>query len=212
MIMGMTTWRKALANIFQSILGEFIAMCSKMVVQWAAAQLAKTALAKSGSLMRLGLEKLGIIEATTAETAAATTQAGIQKALGVSGVLSNAALAATAAMASVAAIPVYGWAMAPEVGAATFAGAMSYLPAAAKGYDIPAGINPLTQLHQKEMVLPAEHADVIRGLAGGRGGSGDHFHVHAVDTAGMERLLRDNGHILAKELRRQSRNFSPKNT
>ena len=36
---------------------------------------------------------------------------------------------------------------------------------AAGGYDIPSGENPLTQLHEKEMVLPAQYADVIRGLA-----------------------------------------------
>lgn len=43
---------------------------------------------------------------------------------------------------------------------------------AAKGFDVPAGVNPLTQLHEKEMVLPQAQADVIRGLAtkGGAGG------------------------------------------
>lgn len=35
------------------------------------------------------------------------------------------------------------------------------------GYDIPAGTNPVTQLHEKEMVLPKAQADVIRGLASG---------------------------------------------
>lgn len=39
------------------------------------------------------------------------------------------------------------------------------------GYDIPAGENPMTQLHEREMVLPKAQADVIRGLASG-GGSG----------------------------------------
>lgn len=45
---------------------------------------------------------------------------------------------------------------------------------AAQGYDIPAGKNPVTQLHEKEMVLPAQYADVIRGLAntGGTAGGG----------------------------------------
>jgi hypothetical protein len=36
---------------------------------------------------------------------------------------------------------------------------------AAQGFDIPPGLNPVTQLHEKEMVLPAEQADVIRRLA-----------------------------------------------
>jgi len=43
------------------------------------------------------------------------------------------------------------------------------------GYDIPAGVNPVTQLHEKEMVLPRAQADVIRRLAtngGARSGGG----------------------------------------
>ena len=85
---------------------------------------------------------------------------------------------------------------------------------AAKGYDIPAGVNPLTQLHAEEMVLPAHLANAVRGMAaGGSDGSGDmHLHVHAMDGASVERLFRDNGHILAKEMRRQARNFTPRNT
>ncbi len=43
--------------------------------------------------------------------------------------------------------------------------------AAEGGYDIPAGVNPVTQLHEKEMVLPKAQAEVIRGLAS-RGGAG----------------------------------------
>jgi len=43
---------------------------------------------------------------------------------------------------------------------------------AAKGYDVPAGVNPTTQLHQREMVLPEKYADVIRGLDGRGGGRG----------------------------------------
>jgi hypothetical protein len=42
-------------------------------------------------------------------------------------------------------------------------------PSAAAGYDVPPGVNPLTQLHEEEMVLPAEYANVIRGLAGAGG-------------------------------------------
>lgn len=43
------------------------------------------------------------------------------------------------------------------------------VPSAAGGFDIPSGINPLTQLHEREMVLPAEYADAIRGMT--RGGA-----------------------------------------
>lgn len=46
------------------------------------------------------------------------------------------------------------------------------IASAENGYDIPAGTNPVTQLHEKEMVLPKAQANVIRGLAanGGAGG------------------------------------------
>jgi hypothetical protein len=43
---------------------------------------------------------------------------------------------------------------------------------AARGYDIPAGVNPVTQLHEKEMVLPQPQANVIRDLAKDGGGGG----------------------------------------
>jgi hypothetical protein len=47
---------------------------------------------------------------------------------------------------------------------ATAAAALS-VPSARGGFDIPAGVNPLTQLHEQEMVLPKAESDVIRGLA-----------------------------------------------
>lgn len=54
--------------------------------------------------------------------------------------------------------------------AATVAGMA--IASAEGGYDIPGGVNPVTQLHEKEMVLPKAQAEVIRGLArnGGAGG------------------------------------------
>jgi hypothetical protein len=73
------------------------------------------------------------------------------------------------AAASQAAIPVVGPGLALAA-MATVSGAVLALggsiPSAAKGWDIPAGVNPLAQLHEREMVLPAGPADVIRDLAG----------------------------------------------
>ncbi len=123
----------------------------------------------------------------------------------------NAGVAASAAMGSVAAIPFYGWAMAPMVGAATFAAASAYgLGASAEGgYDIPAGVNPLTQLHQKEMVLPAEHADTIRNMSGnGGGGAPINFNVTALDGHSVKKFFDKHGPALADALRGQGRNFN----
>lgn len=68
-------------------------------------------------------------------------------------------------------------------GSSSFSGP-SY--SAAGGFDVPAGVNPKTQLHQREMVLPEEQADVIRSLSGtgkGAGGSVGPISVH-VDASG----------------------------
>lgn len=55
---------------------------------------------------------------------------------------------------------------------------------AAGGFDIPAGINPVTQLHAREMVLPEKYADVIRDLAAGQSGAGGMQVSVQVDASG----------------------------
>jgi hypothetical protein len=101
--------------------------------------------------------------------------------------------------------------MAPAVFAATMAmvlGARSLIHAKG-GFDVPTGVNPVTQLHQEEMVLPVQYANVIRDLAGsGNGGGAVHLHVAAVDAASVKKLFMDHGPALADSLRRQRRNFS----
>lgn len=127
-----------------------------------------------------------------------------------SDISASAARAGAAAFASTAAIPIIGPGLAPAAGAAAYSGAMSFasglaVASAARGFDIPAGINPVTQLHAREMVLPEKHADVIRGLAGAAGGGGTggarHVHVHAVDAPSVDRLFMDNRRGLERAAR-----------
>lgn len=122
----------------------------------------------------------------------------MQKTTAASGIAANAGLAASAAMASVAAIPFYGWAMAPAVGATTFAEALSYEAAlsAAGGFDIPSGMNPVTQLHQREMVLPAPVADTVRDAMGRKGGGGRAVHLHA-NSGGGNNVVVTRGNLAA---------------
>ena len=100
------------------------------------------------------------------------------KTMAMSTIAEKSAEAGAGGVASMAAAP---WPLnmsAPAFGAAMAAAAASFgvVASAAGGYDIPAGLNPLTQLHEQEMVLPAEHANVIRKMAddgqGGGGGGG----------------------------------------
>jgi hypothetical protein len=160
--------------MFASVLDALANMLAKMAAQW---------------LMEQVREKL--FGAVTA----------------LSKIKDHAAVAGAAAYASTAAIPVVGPVLAPGAAAQAFAGAMSFgaaIPFAARGYDIPAGINPLTQLHQKEMVLPAEHAETIRGMAG-KGGGGDTWHIHAVDARSFMDLIEANGGQLVRVLERAKR-------
>lgn len=96
-----------------------------------------------------------------------------EKALTMAGIGAKAAEAGAGAASSQASIPYVGPALALAAMAAVFAGVAgmgSKVPSAAGGFDIPSGVNPLTQLHEKEMVLPAKYADVVRGMADGGGG------------------------------------------
>lgn len=128
---------------------------------------------------------------------------------GLSKISANAAVAGSAAFASTAAIPMVGPFMAPGAAAEAYAGTMAFaamLPsaAAAKGFDIPAGSNPVTQLHQREMVLPADIADPLRAQinnGGAMGGDNIHLHLSALDGRSARDFLLGNRAALGEALR-----------
>ena len=97
------------------------------------------------------------------------------KAIAVAEILINTEVAAAKAGAQ---LGVFGIPMAMIIRATGYASAgmvagMAIAEASAEGgYDIPSGKNPITQLHEREMVLPKQQADVIRGLATQGGSSG----------------------------------------
>lgn len=137
-----------------------------------------------------------------------------EKTLAMSEITTQAARAGAGGTASFAAAP---WPInmaAPAFGAAMAAAAMAFAPAAsaAGGYDIPAGANPVTQLHAREMVLPAKHADVIRSLADGGSGAdgGGSFspiiNISAMDASGVRDFLMTNQAALVDALRNAHRN------
>lgn len=192
MIQGTLTLKDALANIGQSILASFVQLGVDMLTSWIEKQIA---------MLIFG-------QTTMAEDVATTLGGNVLKAE------SNAAVAAVAAAQSVAAIPYVGWAMAPGVAAETYAAMQPFvaLASAAGGFDIPAGVNPITQLHQKEMVLPAKHADVIRSLADGgiksqapNSNVKVNFNVSAIDAAGVKKFFADNGKHIASAVASQQR-------
>lgn len=142
----------------------------------------------------------------------------VERTLAIAGIGTDAAKAGSGAASSVANIPYVGPILAIAALAAVFAaviGMKSNVPSAAGGFDIPAGLNPLTQLHEQEMVLPAKHANVIRQLADSDSGGGKaqpdvHLHVHTMDTKGVKQFLNDNAHHVAAALRGQHDRFGLK--
>lgn len=136
-----------------------------------------------------------------ATKAAAATSAG-----------AYAGVAGAAGIASFAGAP---WPI--DIGAPAFGASMATAAeafqaatfAASGGFDIPQGVNPVTQLHSKEMVLPAHLADPMRQfLSGGKaGGAPVHLHVHAVDGQSVKRLFNRHGHVLADQMKVQMRRF-----
>lgn len=152
----------------------------------------------------------------TLETAAAAKTAATKATETTSVVTANATQAASGAAASQASIPYVGPILAIAAMAAIMAAVMGLMgggggsqttttttriPSAAGGWDIPAGINPLTQLHENEMVLPAEHAQTIREMAGQSGGDDSTIIINS--TGGDFIHKKD----LAKLLKQMKRDF-----
>lgn len=152
----------------------------------------------------------------TLETAAASKTASTKATETTAVVGSNAVQAASGAAASQASIPYVGPILAVAAMAAMMSAVMGLMgggggsqttttttriPSAAGGWDIPAGINPLTQLHENEMVLPAEHAQTIREMAGQQGGSDSTIIINS--TGGDFVHKKD----LAKLLKQMKRDF-----
>lgn len=89
------------------------------------------------------------------------------------------------AFASTAAIPIVGPVLAPEAAGVAMAiaeamatgvqgFALASVASARNGFDIPMGVNPMTQLHEQEMVLPKSIANPMREmLKDGGGGKGN---------------------------------------
>lgn len=138
----------------------FLSRVGVQIAQWLGLESGKTAETVAGNASR-----------DAADATAATAAAAAAKAQAVAEIPSYAAIAAAGAMASVAAIPVIGWAMAPEVGEATFGEAMAFLPmaSAAGGWDRVPYDGALTELHKDEMVLPASIAGPLRSLTSAMG-------------------------------------------
>lgn len=202
------SFRQAMGGLFSSIRQTFV---QEMVSKPLAALAGR--FAKEGAMwLANGTRQIA------AQVATSSTVTGIKKAETTENVGMNAIQAAAEAFKAMAGIPYVGPILA--VGAAAAAMAAVYglmsgmggggssttttttrIPSAAGGWDIPAGINPLTQLHENEMVLPAEHAQTIREMAGQSGGDNSTI---IINTTGGDFVHKKD---IAKLLKQMNRDF-----
>lgn len=202
MLTSANGWRDGMAGIFNNIKSTFI----KSVVT-------DTMQSYLMSLGRMFAAKMGFLgQEEVAQTTASGKAIGTKIAETTAITSGNAVQAATGAAASQSMIPVAGPALALAAMATIFAAVSAMggkMKSARNGYDIPSGLNPVTQLHEEEMVLPKEQANVIRDMAasgGGGGGGGNQviYNDHSGRLTPAE--IRRNAGVIADELYKITRN------
>jgi hypothetical protein len=178
-ISGKLNWKQEFDQILEKMLSSLLKHLSEMIAAWVANAAQTKAIQGAEATEGLALQK-------SANAAAGT---------------SDAITAAKGAYSSAAQIPYIGWIIAPIAGAAAFAGVEAF-GSAAGGASIPPGVNPLMQLHERELVLPAEHADTIRSMKGGGGNGGTNnvnstFNIQSLDPSSLHNIVMRNPHIFA---------------
>ncbi len=185
MLMGQMSLAQGLKSIWQSVLSTIAGVIAQVLAKWIASKIAMLIFGKKTALSEIS---------------------------------ESAAKAGAGGVASMAAAPYPINLTAPFFGAAMsaasmgFASMMAPTASAAGGYDIPAGVNPITQLHAREMVLPARQADVIRRMADEGGGDARpievhvHQNIHAWDSVDARRALMDNQPALIEAIKNAHRN------
>lgn len=160
-----------MTDIFREVTLASISAGVTMLAHHIAVEKAKEGATWSGAISRVAAEAWAGLESIASSLRAALAQ------------MAHAAYVAAAwTWASVSAIPVIGPFLAPVMAVAALASILALagsIRSAHDGYDVPAGSNPLTQLHAQEMVLPADLANKIRGMTDGGGGD---IHIHAMDA------------------------------
>ncbi|OUY07000.1 hypothetical protein [Acinetobacter populi] len=229
MMNGTLTWCNATNAVLTDMASFAIQTATQELQQWLKLQAIKLARKYGFIAAETTAEATGqaaqtgaVVVGEAAKTAATGTGVLARLAMKIGETTKSILLSAWEAMAkTMASIP---FPLNVGLGAAAFAGVAALVGKVASargGYDIPAGVNPLTQLHEQEMVLPAQHANTIRQLGqmimnGGEGSTpamaatpsmGDTYNIQAWDSRDIKRFMRKNGKAVAGGLKSYGRNF-----
>lgn len=235
MMNGTLTWKNAMNAIFTELAGAFIQSMITAPMKKYAASLAtrlavklgfiktETAAEVAGQAAQTGAVVAGETTKTMATSTGALARLAIKAGEAIKSIMMYAWEAMAGAFKAMVSIPYIGPVLAVAAGASALAlvgGLAGKIKSARGGYDIPAGVNPVTQLHEEEMVLPKQHANTIRALGknltsdGGIGVGGgssaqtfNNFTIQAWDSKDVRRFMEKHGRELAGGLKGYNRNF-----
>ena len=201
------TLRQTMQNILNQMLTAFVSYCAKQLAKWAATELLKTSLLKSGTLLRTSLEKMGLLETEDASLTSNATKAASTIASADEEIVAVAPVAASKAASAEADIPYVGPILAVAAFAAMLAMILGSRGHAVGSWDVPGDM--ITKIHKGEMIIPEQFAQNMREGGTMGGGGATNIHIHAVDAKSVTRLLQDNASGFSQVARRLGRNFSP---
>ena len=235
MMNGTLTWKNAMNAIFTELAGAFVQSMITAPMKKYAASLAtrlavklgfiktETAAEVTGQAAQTGAVVAGETTKTMATSTGALARLAIKAGEAIKSIMMYAWEAMAGAFKAMVSIPYIGPVLAVAAGASALAlvgGLAGKIKSARGGYDIPSGVNPVTQLHEEEMVLPKQHANTIRALGknltsdGGIGGGGgssaqtlNNFTIQAWDSKDVRRFMEKHGRELAGGLKGYNRNF-----
>ena len=203
MILGTTTWQKAVQRLTQTALGDFLKATEKGVVTWLTSEKTKTDGTAAGTEARTETEAAGQAEGLGQMIMGALKE-----------ISTSAATAAAKAYAAVSGIPYVGPILAPAAAAAAFAAVLAFggkLPSSAGGlWNVPS--DTMAFIHKQETILPAHIAQPMRdfftggGATAGGGGGNYAITIQAIDTQTGAQFLMNNAGAIAQGLAREMRN------
>lgn len=198
MILGTQTLQRAVANITQSIVAEFVNLGVKLVTNWIANELAMTTASQAGAAARTAADGEGMAAGLAIKAASALKSIMTDSAQAFSGIFAFLAPIMGPAAAGPAA-----------AGEATVMAAASGIASAAGGWVVPS--DQLAMVHQNEMILPASISQGLQNMISASGGAAAGpvvVNVSAIDSQDVRRFFQSNGSLLVNALNKAMRNGS----
>lgn len=207
-LQGTQTWRQMMAHLADSLLATFANMAIKSAETWALSKIREVLVTQQAEVQKTAAVAAGEASRTAEKAAGAAEGKAVDAAAGSTSVFGDAYKAAAGAFSAVAGIPYIGPFIAPAAAAAAFAAVMAFdVFSAAGGFDVGPGQTPMTQLHPREMVLPAGISEMFRGMArdGGGGPMGAsatiHNHFHFSGQSQNDDFRRSTRQMVAEQRR-----------